>query len=89
MIKCEITIQMGSDGELILDASMPEVKDAPELEYMVAEILKTKIGEWIDAMSELGDVRSIEGTGEYMSELLNPGSYRVTFSSKTGLSNVP
>ncbi len=64
MIKCEITIDTGKDGDLVLQASMPEVKDAPEIEHVVAEVLKVKIGEWIDAMAPLGDVHSIEGTGE-------------------------
>ncbi len=63
LIKCEITIDTGKNGDLILQASMPKSVDAPEIEHVVAEVLKVKIGEWIDAMAPLGDLHSVEGTG--------------------------
>lgn len=62
MIKAIFTIEMTKDG-LILQASIPEIVNAPIIEHKVAQLLKNKLNELTDELSELGDVQIMEGEG--------------------------
>lgn len=63
MIKATFSIEMTKDG-LILQGSIPEVINAPLIEHKVANILKDKLNELIDELSEMGDTVSMEGEGK-------------------------
>lgn len=63
MIEATFTIEMTKEG-LVLQASIPEVINAPLIEHKVAAILKDKLSELIDELSKIGDVYSMEGEGD-------------------------